>query len=181
MEPLSKFILKMQHFASRNTALGQFSCRLDSAGGGEYLGQERFSRNHLGVRTAFVSQGLRIMVITDDRWLYIELCPRVIPGPVYLYPRVEPIDIELRSFSFYPNHIAIIRDQSSFTFRLKNTAQVIHKFTLVDNQKNILVNVDLMPDESTIVTIEALEPGNYTFYCNRHRHGGMEGMFMVGG
>ena len=71
MEPLSKFILKMQHFASRNTALGQFSCRLDSAGGGEYLGQERFSRNHLGVRTAFVSRGLRIMVITDDRWLYI--------------------------------------------------------------------------------------------------------------
>jgi hypothetical protein len=42
MEPLSKFILKMQHFASRNTALGQFSCRLDSAGGGDTSAKSDF-------------------------------------------------------------------------------------------------------------------------------------------
>ena len=107
--------------------------------------------------------------------------PRVIPGPVYFYPKVEPIDIELKSFSFQPNHIAILKDHSPFIFRLKNTASIKHNFTLIDSQNKILINADLMPNESIIVTIDPLEPGNYTFYCNRflHRSGGMEGMFMV--
>jgi hypothetical protein len=70
MKPSFKSILKMQHFSLRNTALGLFSCRLDSVEGGD-LGQERFSRNHPGVGTAFVSRELRIMVINDDRWLWI--------------------------------------------------------------------------------------------------------------
>ena len=125
---------------------------------------------------------MRIVVIILMAMLILSNCaPRVIPGPVYLYPKVEPVDIELKSFSFQPNHIAILKDQSPFTFRLKNTAQIKHNFTLIDSQKNILINVDLMLNESTIVTIEPLEPGNYTFYCNRflHRRGGMEGMFMV--
>jgi uncharacterized cupredoxin-like copper-binding protein len=108
--------------------------------------------------------------------------PPVIPGPVYFYPEVEPVEIELKSFSFQPNHIAILRGQSPFLFRLKNTAQIKHNFTLVDGKKNILINVDLMPNESTTVMIESLEPGNYTFYCNRfldRRGEGMEGLFMV--
>lgn len=125
---------------------------------------------------------MRIVVIILMAMLILSNCaPRVIPGPVYLYPKVEPIEIELRNFSFQPNHIAILRDQSPFTFRLENTAQIKHNFTLIDSQKNILINVGLMPDKSKIVTIEPLEPGNYTFYCNRflHRSAGMEGMFMV--
>src|SRR4030042_2556026 len=87
--------------------------------------------------------------------------PPLALGPVYLYPKVEPIEIELRSFSFYPNHIAILKDQSPFVFRLKNTAQIKHNFTLIDSKKKILLNADLMPNESTTVTIEPLEPGNY--------------------
>jgi len=125
---------------------------------------------------------MRIAAIILMAMLILSNCaPRVIPGPVYLYPKVEPVDIELKSFSFYPNHIAIFKNKLPFIFRLKNTAQIKHNFTLIDSQKNILINVDLMPNESTTVTIEPLEPGNYTFYCNRflHRRGGMEGMFMV--
>ena len=125
---------------------------------------------------------MHILVIVLMAMLILSNCaPRVIPGPVYLYPKVEPIDIELKSFSFYPNHIAILRDQSPFIFRLKNTAQIKHNFTLIDKQKKILINVDLMPNESKIATIDPLQPGNYTFYCNRflHRSGGMEWMLMV--
>jgi len=125
---------------------------------------------------------MRIVVNILMATLILSNCtPRVIPGPVYLYPKVEPIEIELRSFSFYPNHIAILKDQSPFTFHLKNTAQIKHNFTLIDKQKKILINVDLMPNEFKTVTIAPLETGNYTFYCNRflHRCGGMEGMFMV--
>jgi uncharacterized cupredoxin-like copper-binding protein len=107
--------------------------------------------------------------------------PPLALGPVYFYPKVEPIEIELRSFSFYPNHIAIFKDRSPFIFRLKNTAQIKHNFTLINGRKKILINVDLMPDESTTFTIEPIDLGNYIFYCNRflHRRAGMEGMLMV--
>jgi len=134
------------------------------------------------MKYALNEMNLHIVVLILIALSILSNCaPRVIPGPVYLYPKVEPIDIELKSFSFEPNHIAILKDQSPFIFRLKNTAQIKHNFTLIDSPKNTLINVDLMPDESTIVTIEPLGPGNYRFYCNRflHRRGGMEGMFMV--
>jgi len=105
------------------------------------------------------------------------------PGPVYLaYSEVRPIDIELRNFSFNPNHIAVFQNQSPLTFRLTNTADAAHNFTLIDNQENILLSVDLGPKESDTVTIKFLHPGNYTFYCNKFLHrrfGGMEGMLMV--
>ena len=140
--------------------------------------------NNQILKTEKESKGedMHVVVIVLMATLILSNCaPRVIPGPVYLYPKVEPVDIELKSFSFYPNHIAIFKDQSPFIFRLKNTAQIKHNFTLIDRRKNILINVDLMPDESTIVTHEPLEPGNYIFYCNRflHRRAGMEGMLMV--
>lgn len=134
------------------------------------------------MKYALDEMNARIVVLILTAVLILSSCaPRVIPGPVYFYPKVEPIDIELKNFSFQPNHIAILRDQSPFIFHLKNTAQIKHNFTLIDSKKNILINVDLMPNESKIVTIEPLEPGNYKFYCNRflHRRGGMEGMFMV--
>ena len=110
--------------------------------------------------------------------------PRVIPGPVYFYPKVEPLEIELRNFSFYPNHIAILKAEPRipFTFWLNNSASIEHNFTLMDDRKNILINVDVMPNESRIININPPESGNYRFYCNRflHRSANMEGMFMVG-
>ena len=54
---------------------------------------------------------MHVVVIVLMAMLILSNCaPRVIPGPVYLYPKVEPIDIELKSFSFYPNHIAILTE-----------------------------------------------------------------------
>jgi plastocyanin len=103
-------------------------------------------------------------------------------GPVYLaYPENRPIEIELRNFSFYPNHIAVFQNDSPLAFRLTNTADISHNFTLEYNVKNILLSVDLSSKESETVTIKSLQPGNYTFYCNKflHRSGGMEGMLMV--
>jgi len=108
--------------------------------------------------------------------------PRITLGPAYLiYSENRPIEIELRSFSFHPDHIAILKNKSPFTFRLKNTARIRHNLTLIDSHKNILINVDVMPNESITVTIDSLDSSNYTFYCNRflHRFLGMEGMLMV--
>ncbi len=118
--------------------------------------------------------------------LFLGSCtPRLAPGPTHLiYPETSPFDLELRSFSFQPNHIAVLQelqDQPLITLRLNNTARIKHNFTLIDNRKNILVKIDLMPKESTIITIKSPDPGNYVFYCSRflHRFLGMEGAFMV--
>ena len=105
------------------------------------------------------------------------------PGPIYLaYPENRPIEVELRNFSFHPNHIAAFQNQSPFTLRLTNTADIPHNFTLENNPKNILLSVDLSSKESETVSIKPLHPGNYTFHCNKFLHrlfGGMEGMLMV--
>jgi len=104
---------------------------------------------------------LQIAVFIFLRVLLLRGCAsRVALGPVYLYAKVDPIDIELRSFSFYPNHIAILRDQSPFTFLLKNTSEVKHNFTLRASHKNIFVSIDVMPNKSIVVTIEPPDAGN---------------------
>lgn len=103
-------------------------------------------------------------------------------GPVYfIYPEDRPIKIELRSFSFEPNHFVILQNHSPFTLRLTNTADTLHNFTLIDPRKDVILKKDLIPNESITFTVEPLSPGNYLFYCNRflHRHKGMEGMLMV--
>ena len=104
-------------------------------------------------------------------------------GPVYIvYPENRHIDIELKNFSFQPNHIAILKNQSPLGFRLTNTATIKHNLTLIDHHKIIIANVDLMPKESTTINIKLLAPGSYIFYCNRFLHrlfGKMEGMLMV--
>jgi uncharacterized cupredoxin-like copper-binding protein len=122
-----------------------------------------------------------LVIIVTALFILSGCANRVVFGPVYFYPKVEPIEIELRSFSFYPNHIAILKDQSPFTFHLNNTSKTKHNFTIIDSDKNILVSIDVMPNKSTTVTIEPPDSGNYTFYCSRflHRFWGMEGMFMV--
>ena len=103
-------------------------------------------------------------------------------GPAYLiYPEDRPIKIELRSFSFEPNHFVILQNHSPFTLRLTNTADTLHNFTLIDPRKDVILKKDLIPNESITFTVEPLSPGDYLFYCNRflHRHRDMEGMLMV--
>jgi len=108
--------------------------------------------------------------------------PRTVFGPARLiYQKDRPIEIELDSYLFRPNHIAIIGDQSPLTFHLTNTASIRHNFTLIDSPKRVLITKDLEPGKSITFTIESLPPGNYVFCCNRflHRQGGMKGMIMV--
>jgi plastocyanin len=102
--------------------------------------------------------------------------PRAALGPAFLaYPGERPISIELKSFSFHPDHILVLRNHHPLTFRLTNTADILHNFTLMGDRMIILLSIDIAPKESITVSIRSLDPGNYTFYCNRffHRHKGM--------
>lgn len=123
-----------------------------------------------------------IFLIMMTTLILANCAPRSALGPVHLiYPEIRPVEIELRSFSFQPNHIVILENHSSVAFRLINTADTWHNFTLLDRHKSLILTRDLKPKESMSFCIEHLDPGNYVFHCNRflHRHKGMEGMLMV--
>jgi len=125
---------------------------------------------------------VKIIVLVMATVILWSCAPRVTLGPAHLiYPEIRPIEIELKSFSFHPNHIAILKNQSPLTLRLNNTANLQHNFSLIDSQKNVIARRDLNPKESITFDIESPDPGNYVFYCNRclHRFLGMEGMLMV--
>ena len=123
-----------------------------------------------------------IFLILMATLILANCAPRSALGPAYLiYPEIRPIEMELRSFSFQPDHLVILGNQSPFSFRLTNTANTWHNFTLLDPDRNIILKKDLKPKESITFTMESLSPGNYLFYCSRflHRRKGMEGMLMV--
>jgi len=115
--------------------------------------------------------------------LFLANCaPRVALGPAFLvFPGERPIEIELKGFYFHPKHILVLKDHHPLTFHLANTTNILHNFTLMDDHKSILLSIDIGPKESITVPLKSLNPGNYTFYCNRflHRFRGMEGMLMV--
>lgn len=104
--------------------------------------------------------------------------PRV--GPAYIFHRDHPIEIELKDFSFRPNHFVVLKDQSPIVLLLRNTDVVRHNFTLMSPDRALILSKDLQPKESIPVGLEFLNPeNNYVFYCFFHQHRRMEGMLMV--
>ena len=104
--------------------------------------------------------------------------PRV--GPTYIFHRDHPIEIELKDFSFRPNHFVVLEDQSPVVLLLRNTDEVRHNFTLMSSDRAFILSKDLQAKESAAVSLESLKPGNnYAIYCFFHQHRGMEGMLMV--
>ncbi len=101
-------------------------------------------------------------------------------GPVNIFHRGETVEIELKNFSFEPNHIVVLNNQSPITLFLRNTDDVQHNFTLMAPDKTSILSKDLEPKESATVSVESLRSGkNYVFYCSFHRDRGMEGMLML--
>jgi len=105
--------------------------------------------------------------------------PRVHQGPAYIFYHGDSIEIEMENFSFRPNHLAVLKNQSPVILHLKNTDGISHNFTLIAPDRNIILSQDLKPEESPTVNIGFLNPENYVFYCFFHQHRGMEGMLMV--
>ncbi len=110
--------------------------------------------------------------------LLASCAPRV--GPAYIYHRDRPIEIELKDFSFRPDHFVVLKNQSPIILLLKNTDDRSHNFTLQAPDRSLILSRDLEPNVSATVSMESLRSGNnYLFYCSFHRHRGMEGMLMV--
>ena len=103
--------------------------------------------------------------------------PRV--GPAYIYHRAQPVEIELKNFSFSPDHFVVLGNESPITLLLKNESSLPHNFTLMASDRTVVLSKDLDPDTLVTLNIESLKPVNYLFYCSFHQQKGMQGMMMV--
>jgi hypothetical protein len=104
---------------------------------------------------------------------------RVPLGPAHLVHRDQPVEIELTNYSFKPDHLVVLRNQSPVLLLLKNTAGVMHNFTLMAPDRSILLSEDVKPKATNTVDAGPLSSGNYAFYCFHHQYRGMEGMLMI--
>jgi len=113
--------------------------------------------------------------------LFLASCAhRISLEPAHIFHDGEPIEVEFKSFSFEPNHIVVLGNQSPITLVLRNTDDVRHNFTLIAPDGTFILSKDLEPKESATVSVESLRSGkNYVFYCSFHRYRGMEGMLML--
>ncbi len=112
--------------------------------------------------------------------LFLAGCaPRAHRVPIYIFYQGEPVEIEMEHFSFKPNHLAVLKNQSPIILHLKNKDAVLHNFTLIAPDRNIILSQDLKPKELAMANIGLPDSGNYVYYCFYHRHRGMQGMFMV--
>jgi plastocyanin len=101
--------------------------------------------------------------------------PRTHQVPIYIFYQCEPIEIEMEIFSFKPNHLAVLKNQSPIILHLRNTDDILHNFTLRAPDRNTILSQDLKSKESATANIGLPDSGNYVFYCFLHRHRRMVG------
>ncbi len=112
--------------------------------------------------------------------IFLASCaPRARRSPAYIFYQGEPVEIEMENFSFKPNHLAVLKNQSPIILQLKNRDDISHNFTLMAPDREIILSQDLEPKESVTVNLGSLNPQNYAFYCSLHQYRGMKGMLMV--
>ncbi len=100
-------------------------------------------------------------------------------SPAYIFYQGEPVEIEMEDFSFKPNHLSILRNESPIILHLKNRDGISHNFTLMAADRDIISSQDLESKESVTVNLGFLNLENYSFYCFFHQYRGMKGMLMV--
>jgi plastocyanin len=105
--------------------------------------------------------------------------PRFRLSPAYIVYQGEPVEIEMENFSFKPNHLSVLRNQSPIILHLKNRDGISHNFTLMAPDGDIISSQDLESKESVTVDLGFLNSENYVFYCFFHQYRGMKGMLMV--
>ncbi len=130
-----------------------------------------------------MKRALKFAVVSAVAVAFLASCAHNVSlGSAYVISNhAQPAVIELKNYSFNPNHVVILDTVSHRILRLTNAADRRHNFTLVDPRAQAVLSKTLDPSESITISVDSLTSGNYRFYCNRflHRYRGMEGMLMI--
>jgi plastocyanin len=113
--------------------------------------------------------------------LVVSACARL-QKPVVIEDGHNVFQMTAGDFKFEPNNITT-KAGDSITFRIQNTSDSTHNFTLTDPEGNSMQNVDIPPKQSIKVTATFSKPGIYKFHCNKPGHSalGMTGQVVATG
>lgn len=136
--------------------------------------------NNLNRRRVNMSRPLKLTIFLLVTAIFLACGAQKVPlGPAHLYHREQPVEIELTNYSFKPDHLVVLGNQSPVLLLLKNTTGVMHNFTLMAPDRNIILSEDVKPNAAITVDTGFLKSGNYAFYCFHHQYRGMDGMLMI--
>ena len=138
------------------------------------------SINNLSRWRATVRRTLKLTIFLLLAGMFLACGVHRVPlEPAHLFQRKQPVAIELTDYSFKPNHLVVLGNQSPVLLLLRNTDDVMHNFTLMAPDRSILLSEDVKPKTTITVDTGFLNSGNYAFYCFLHQYRGMEGMLMI--
>ena len=91
------------------------------------------------------------------------------------------IEVRLIDFALDPSRVSI-DEPGTYTFRAVNQGQTVHALELEGHGVEEETE-EIQPGETTELTVELAEAGDYELYCpvDDHRGMGMEGSVVVGG
>ena len=90
------------------------------------------------------------------------------------------VELKAESFKFGPNNIRAF-EGDTVLFRIGNSSDSAHNFTITNPQRQILKSVALPAKKTAEIKIPFAEPGVYEFYCDKPLHSsfGMKGQVEV--
>ena len=90
------------------------------------------------------------------------------------------VELKAESFKFEPNNIKAF-DGDAVLFRIENSSDSAHNFTIKNPQQQILNSVALPAGKTVEIKVSFAEPGVYEFYCDKPLHSslGMKGQVEV--
>jgi len=90
------------------------------------------------------------------------------------------VELKAESFKFEPNNIKAF-DGDAVLFRIENSSDSAHNFTIKNPQQQIINSVALPARKTVEIKVSFAEPGVYEFYCDKPLHSsfGMKGQVEV--
>ncbi len=90
------------------------------------------------------------------------------------------VGLKAESFKFEPNNIRVF-EGDTVLFRIENSSDSAHNFTITDPQQQVLQSVALPAKKEVDLNVSFEESGVYEFYCDKPLHSsfGMKGRVEV--
>jgi len=123
----------------------------------------------------------KVLVVWAVMVLLLEGCAGLQPQVVLSDKESQKVvEMKAGSFKFEPNNIKAF-EGDTVLFRIENSSDLSHNFTITNPQQQILKSVVLPANKAVDINVSFAGPGVYEFYCDKPLHSsfGMKGQVEV--
>ena len=123
----------------------------------------------------------KVLVVWTVMVMLLQGCASLQPQVVLSDKESEKVvEMKAGSFKFEPNNIRAFQGDTVL-FRIENSSDSTHNFTITNPQQQILKSVALPAKKAVDINVSFAEPGVYEFYCDKPLHSsfGMKGQVEV--